>query len=50
MRNQRGKEVRHMAKKASGLNRRQIGNRAKGVTRKMAANLARSKGMGGKGG
>ena len=39
-----------MAKKSAGLTRRQIGNRAKSVTRRQAANLARSKGMGGKGG
>lgn len=35
---------------APSLSRRQIGNRAKGVTRGQAANLARSKGFGGKGG
>ena len=32
------------------LSRRQYGSMAKGVTRKQAANLARSKGFGGKGG
>lgn len=38
-----------MAKKATGLSRRQIAARARNVTRQQAYRLAHSKGMGGDG-
>jgi hypothetical protein len=34
----------------AGMSKRSMGQRARTVTRKMASNLARSKGFGGKGG
>lgn len=39
-----------MAKKAQGLSRRSIAARARGVTRKQAANFSRRASVGGKGG